>query len=114
MNVLDQCIVKKSIYDYYKIAGRVDCIAEWDEFYLSLILKQVQKNEKIVGTKTITYSSAYAEMYQERTLQEIEQIVILVVTEDGTVQEFVKKKHQYLHLLDKELNMYYNTSKTGI
>ena len=62
--------------------------------------------------KLLHTGSAYAEMYQERTLQEIEQIVILVVTEDGTVQEFVKK-HQYLHLLDKELNMYYNT-KTGI
>ena len=40
--------------------------------------------------------------------------VILVVTEDGTVQEFVKKKHPYLHLLDKELNMYYNDNKVKI
>jgi len=36
-----------------------------------------------------------------------------VVTEDGTVQEFVKNKNQYLHLLDKELNMYYNNIETG-
>ena len=28
-----------------------------------------------------------------------EQIVILVVTEDGHVQEFIKKKHEYLPML---------------
>jgi uncharacterized spore protein YtfJ len=41
-------------------------------------------------------ASAYAEMFQERTGIEINQIVILVVTEDGLVQEFVKDKNDYL------------------
>ena len=44
-------------------------------------------------------ASAYAEMFEERTGNEINQIVILVVTEDGVVQEFVKTKHDYLPLL---------------
>ena len=44
-------------------------------------------------------ASAYAEMFEERTGIEINQIVILVVTEDGIVQEFVKTKHDYLPLL---------------
>ena len=35
-------------------------------------------------------------MFEERTGTPIEQIVILVVTEDGHVQEFIKKKHEYL------------------
>ena len=97
------------------LAGRVDCVAEFNgvlsiiDFKTSRKLREDDWNENYY-----IQASAYAEMYQERTLQEIEQIVILVVTEDGTVQEFVKKKHQYLHLLDKELNMYYNTVKTGI
>ena len=47
-------------------------------------------------------------MYQERTQEQINQIVILVVTEDGTVQEFIKDKKTYLHLLDKEIGLYYN------
>ena len=38
-------------------------------------------------------------MYEERTGTEINQIVILCVTEDGTVQEFVKDKHDYLDAL---------------
>ena len=38
-------------------------------------------------------------MFEERTGIEINQIVILVVTEDGIVQEFIKTKHDYLPLL---------------
>ena len=44
-------------------------------------------------------ASAYAEMFEERTGIEINQICILVVTEDGVVQEFVKDKTEYLPLL---------------
>ena len=31
----------------------------------------------------------------------VDQVVILVVTEDGTVQEFVKNKHDYLGFLSE-------------
>ena len=39
-------------------------------------------------------------MFEERTGKPIEQVVILVVTEDGVVQEFVKKKYDYLPMLE--------------
>jgi len=118
---LDECIglvhcqEKALWHNFYKIAGRVDCIAEWDGVLSVIDFKtSTKEREDSWNENYYIQASAYAEMYQERTLQEIEQIVILVVTEDGTVQEFVKKKHQYLHLLDKELNMYYNNIETGI
>ena len=38
-------------------------------------------------------------MFEERTGVAIKQIAILVVTEDGIVQEFVKNKTEYLPLL---------------
>ena len=38
-------------------------------------------------------------MFEERTGIEINQVAILVVTEDGVVQEFVKDKTEYLPLL---------------
>ena len=38
-------------------------------------------------------------MFEEQTGTPIEQIVILVVTEDGAVQEFVKEKYDYIPLL---------------
>ena len=41
-------------------------------------------------------ASAYSEMFEERTSIAIPQIVILVVTEDGVVQEFIKDKGDYI------------------
>ena len=101
-------------HNYYKIAGRVDCIAEYNGELSVIDFKTSTKERKDDWNENYyIQASAYAEMYQERTLQEIQQIVILVVTEDGTVQSFVKNKNNYLHLLDKELNVYYNTIETG-
>ena len=40
-------------------------------------------------------------MYEERTGKPIDQIVILVVTEDGVVQEFIKEKYDYLPMLSE-------------
>ena len=40
-------------------------------------------------------------MFEERTGKSIEQVVILVVTEDGVVQEFVKKKYDYIPMLEE-------------
>jgi len=51
--------------------------------------------------------SAYAEMFGERTGVEISQVVILVVTEDGTVQEFVKEKTEYIPLLKESVDNWY-------
>ena len=42
-------------------------------------------------------------MYHERTGIQIDQIVILVVTEDGVVQEFVKDKTPYIQLLKESV-----------
>ena len=49
-------------------------------------------------------TAAYAEMYEERTGIPTDQIVILVVTEDGQVQEFIKSKQEYLPLLEEAIN----------
>ena len=43
-------------------------------------------------------------MFGERTGIIVEQVVILVVTEDGTVQEFVKQKHDYIEPLIETIN----------
>ena len=52
---------------------------------------------------------AYAEMYEERIYTH-QQIVILVVTDDGTVQEFVKEKEQmYLDTLTETLDMFHKS-----
>jgi hypothetical protein len=45
-------------------------------------------------------------MFEERTGQQAEQCVILVVTEDGTVQEFIKQRDDYTSLLNDALFKY--------
>ena len=45
-------------------------------------------------------------MFEERTGIEINQIVILVVTADGAVQEFVKEKTEYLPLLSETISLW--------
>ena len=86
--------------DKYKIAGRVDCIAEY-KGVPSIIDFKTSTKERIDKYNESYYiqGSAYAEMYKERTGVDISQVVILVVTEDGTVQEFIKQKHDYLDTL---------------
>ena len=86
--------------DKYKVAGRVDCIAEYNGV-LSIIDFKTSKRERSDDWNENYYiqGSAYAEMFEERTGIEINQICILVVTEDGVVQEFVKDKTEYLPLL---------------
>ena len=86
--------------DKYKVAGRVDCIAEY-EGKLSIIDFKTSSKERSDDWNESYYiqASAYAEMFEERTGITIDQVVILVVTEDGVVQEFVKNKTEFLPLL---------------
>ena len=90
-----------SLYsDKYKVAGRVDCIANYKE-KLSVIDFKTSTKERSDAWNENYYvqCSAYAEMFEELTGENIDQIVVLVVTEDGTVQEFIKEKSQYTDLL---------------
>ena len=86
--------------DKYKVAGRVDCLAEYDG-KLSIIDFKTSSKERSDDWNESYYiqASAYAEMFEERTGIEINQVAILVVTEDGVVQEFVKNKTEYLPML---------------
>jgi genome maintenance exonuclease 1 len=86
--------------DKYKVAGRVDCIADYKGVPSIIDFKTSTKERKDEYNESYyIQGSAYAEMYKERTGVDISQVVILVVTEDGTVQEFIKQKHDYLNSL---------------
>ena len=91
--------------DKYGVAGRVDCIAEYNQV-LSIIdfkTSTSERNDKYNENYYIQ-TAAYAEMYEERTGIPTDQIVILVVTEDGQVQEFIKSKQEYIPLLEEAIN----------
>ncbi len=88
--------------DKYKLAGRVDCIAEYNGVLSVIDFKTSAKERKEEYNQNYyIQASAYAEMFEERTAQSIDQIVILVVTEDGVVQEFIKDKKEYVPIIDE-------------
>ena len=90
--------------DKYKIAGRVDCIAEYSGKLSVIDFKTSSKPRKEEYNENYyIQASAYAEMHEEQTGTPIDQVVILVVTEDGTVQEFVKEKQTYLPKLEEAI-----------
>ena len=88
--------------DKYQVAGRVDCIANY-KGKLSIIDFKTSTRERTDDWNENYYiqGAAYAEMFGERTGIMVDQVVILVITEDGTVQEFVKDKHDYLGFLSE-------------
>ena len=90
--------------DKYKVAGRADCIADY-KGKLSIIDFKTSTKERTDAFNENYYiqGSAYAEMFGERTGIQVSQVVILVVTEDGTVQEFVKEKYDYLDSLSETI-----------
>jgi ATP-dependent exoDNAse (exonuclease V) beta subunit len=94
----------------YTVAGRVDCIAEY-EGELSVIDFKTASGEKKEDwiTNYFIQGTAYAEMYEERTGIPINNIVILIVTEDGGTQVFKKDKHQYLVPLKESIEEFYKS-----
>ncbi len=98
--------------DKLGVAGRVDCIAEYKGKISVIDFKTSTKEKKEEWVENyFIQGSAYCEMYEERFLQPIEQVVILIVTEDGAVQTFIKDKRDYLPLLKtaiKEFNEKHN------
>jgi hypothetical protein len=101
--------------DKYKVAGRVDCIAEY-KGVSSIIDFKTSTKERTEAWNENYYiqGSAYAEMFGERTGIEINQVVILVVTEDGTVQEFIKNKDKYLPMLEETVTEWSVQNETPI
>ena len=78
------------------LAGRVDCVAEYNG-ELSIIDYKGSTREKRKSDigNYFMQATAYSIMFQERTGIKIDNIVILVSCEDGTVQSFVDNPINY-------------------
>ena len=113
-NISDIYAQECSLYsDKYKVAGRVDCIAKYNgvlsiiDFKTSTKVRSDDWNENYY-----IQGSAYAEMFSEMTGIDTNQVVILVVTEDGTVQEFIKEKGDYLDALESSVTEWGKRNET--
>jgi|TARA_B100001094_G_scaffold189682_1_gene183782 genome maintenance exonuclease 1 len=99
------------LYSHYLgLAGRVDCIAEFDgelaviDFKTSTKEKQEQYIEHYYVQET-----AYAAMFLERSGIEVKKIVTLIAVEDGSIQVFQKYNlDDYLQLLKSYIEEFSN------
>jgi|TARA_B110000438_G_C15691049_1_gene596787 hypothetical protein len=92
---------ERSLYsNKWGVAGRVDCIAEYDGKLSVIDFKTSTKDKKEEWVENyFIQTTAYCEMFEERYGKAIDQIVILIVTEEGSTQTFIKDKQDYLPLL---------------
>ena len=94
--------------DNWGIAGRVDCIADYDGKLTVIDFKTSTKEKKEAWIENyFIQCTAYCEMYEERYGQAIDQIAILIVCEDGTTQTFVKDKKDYVPLLQPAIDEFW-------
>ena len=90
------------LYSHYLgLAGRVDCIAEFDGELAVIDFKTSTKEKKEDYIEHyFVQETAYAAMFLERTGIEVKKIVTLIATEEGTIQIFQKYNlDDYLQLL---------------
>ena len=93
--------------DKYRIAGRVDLIAEWNG-KLSVIdykTSTKQKEEQDIQNYFMQ-CTAYALMFAERTGMWIDDIVVMIATEEGPSQVFERQIHDYRQPLIEYIDKY--------
>jgi len=97
--------------DTLRMAGRVDCIAEYND-QLSIIDFKGSTKEKREEwiTNYFEQASCYSLMYQEMTGTPVNQIIILIASEDGTVQTFKKNPKDYFKSLNKTIKDYWKAN----
>ena len=91
-----------------QMAGRVDCIAEYDGVLSVIDFKTSKaiKDEKDIQ-EYFMQATAYAIMFQERTGIQIKNIVILMTCEDGSTMVYQKNPLHYVKNLKEAIDCYY-------
>jgi len=94
------------------IAGQVDCIAEYNGKLSVIDFKTANKERQESWCEGyFKQTTAYAMMYEELYGTPIDQIVVLIASEDGTTQAFIKDKKDYIEPLKEEIAYFYKYFK---
>lgn len=99
--------------DTLKVAGRVDCVAEYDGV-LSIIDYKTSNNTKDLSMvhDYFLQCTAYAIMYSELFEEAIEDIVVIIGVEKGIAPMMYRKKiDDYVEPLLKRIHKFYNKNK---
>ena len=104
--VLDKCLTKvyaqeAGLYsERLGVAGRVDCVGEWngiDSIIDYKTSKKLKKKEWI--NSYFMQSTAYAIMWEERTGIPINQIVVVIAVDNEEPQIFIEKRENWTEKL---------------
>ena len=95
------------------VAGRVDCVAEFDGRLSIIDFKTAMKpKRKDWITNYFMQEAAYAIMWEERTKQPITQLVTIVSVDNHEPQIFVEHRDNWVRPL-RETIAQYNTENSG-
>ena len=111
--------IERTLYsEYLGLAGRVDCIAEYDG---ELAIIDFKTSDKIKPEKWLEHyfvqETAYACMYYELTGIPVTKLITLMVTPGGEVEVFDKRnKNEYIKLLVRYIKEFVtnNLSNTDV
>tara|TARA_Y100001938_G_scaffold138559_1_gene204258 strand:+ start:350 stop:1030 length:681 start_codon:yes stop_codon:yes gene_type:complete len=92
----------------YRLAGQVDCIAEYNGNLSVIDFKTANKERKEEWIDNyFLQCTAYALMYEELYKKTIDKIVVIIGGEDGSVASYVKEKKDYIKKLENVLEDFY-------
>ena len=92
------------------IAGQVDCVAEYNGKLSVIAFKSANKERKEDWIENyFLQCTAYSSMYEETFGEKIEQIVVLLAAEDGTMTAYVKDPQDYIEELVLSIETFYRS-----
>ncbi len=97
------------------VAGRVDCIAEFDGKLSVIDFKTSMKPKKLDWIKNyFMQESAYAIMWEERTGQPITQLVTIISVDDHEPQVFIEHRDNWVRPLRDTIKQYEEENSTAL
>ena len=102
--------IEQPLYSHrLRLAGRCDCIGEWDGKISIIDWKTANySKEKDQIANYFMQASAYAEMFGEITGIEVNQIVVAIAVENQPPQIFIEEKSKYLDGLNNYIGKYWS------
>ncbi len=102
-------VLEKGLYSTkYGIAGRVDCIAEYDKKLTVIDFKTATRKMNERNETHLVQASFYSLAWEERTGEKVSQIAILTTTEDGEIDVYRDDPSNYVGRLKEMIEEYKN------
>ena len=90
----------------YGIAGRVDCIAEYDKELTVIDFKTATRKRDEINENYLVQASFYSIAWEERTGEKVNQITILTTTEDGKLDVYRDNPSNHIARLEEMIKEY--------